>query len=56
MKTMTWLSLPFALLLAGSSRLEKNNVPPAGQTCDNEHLLETYQDREAMMVQSADNY
>ncbi len=44
--------MSFALLLAGSGCSKKTEATPAGQTCDNERLLETYQDREAMVVKA----
>ena len=52
MKTLTWAFLSLSPLLASSGCSEKNSVTPAGQTCDNERLLETYQDREAMVIKA----
>ena len=52
MKTPTWVLISLPLLLANSSCSKKNIVPPVGQTCDNEHVLEVYQDRKAKVIKT----
>jgi hypothetical protein len=52
MKTLTWAFLSLSPLLASSGCSEKNSVTPVGQTCDNERVLEIYQNREAKVIKT----
>ena len=52
MKKTLPLSLSFALLLAGYGCTDKTDATPAGQTCADEHVLETYQNREAVVTRT----
>lgn len=52
MKILLGLSLSLALLLTGSGCTEKSDATPTGQTCENERVLETYQNREAVVTRT----
>ncbi|OGX85340.1 hypothetical protein BEN48_14725 [Hymenobacter glacialis] len=45
-----------ALLLTSVGCSDKTDATPMGQTCENEHLLETYHDREGRVIQAIDQY
>jgi hypothetical protein len=53
MKTIPGLSLSLALLLTGPGCTDKTDATPTGQTCENERVLETYQNREAVVTRTA---